>query len=214
NPGNVKQLQLELQGSGNVYIDDIKLVFYEEPAPVDPWMEEETLPDPLRTPLTIFDDEFIHNNGWGFISDACQEFALTKTDAYSGDKSIHAKWSDADDCKLTKFGASWNKWHPIDMTEKRQTRAFQFRLKMDGGTPDLIEVAMEDYDRAWTSVKIKSEYVSGNPFGDDWTTVTVPLSDFPADANFSKIKMMAFQFTGTGEAVIDEIKLVALSIGE
>lgn len=213
NPGNVKQLQLELQGSGNVFIDDIKLVFY-EPEPVEPWMEEETLPDPLRTPLTIFDDKFIHDNGWGFISDACQEFALTNEKAFSGEKAIHARWTDADDCKLTMFGASWNKWHPIDMTDKRQTLAFQFMLKMEAGQTDLIEIGMENYDRAFTYVKIEPKYVSADLSALGWAKVTVPLSAFPDDASFSNIKQMAFRFSETGEALIDEIKLIEVSSGD
>ncbi len=213
NPGNIKQLQLELQQSGDVYIDDIRLIFY-DPEPVEPWMEEETLPDPLRTPLTIFDDEFINNNSWGFISDACQEFSISEETSFSGERAIHARWTDADNCELTMFGASWNKWHPIDMKKKLKTRAFQFQLKLEGGKAEQIEMGMEDYDRAYTFVKIKSEFLANASSGNDWAKVTIPLSAFPDDANFEKIKQMAFRFSGTGEALIDEIKLIEVSAGD
>jgi len=51
-PTNIKQLQIELQQSGSVYLDDISLVFYEEQEET-PWMVEEVLPDPLTVGETV-----------------------------------------------------------------------------------------------------------------------------------------------------------------
>ncbi|MCB0683938.1 MAG: hypothetical protein KDC32_23980, partial [Saprospiraceae bacterium] len=69
---NVKQLMMELQQSGRVYLDDIRLIFY-EPEPQKPWLVEEPLPDPLALPIQLFGDAFLNNNGWGLIADECQD---------------------------------------------------------------------------------------------------------------------------------------------
>jgi hypothetical protein len=74
-PSNIKQLMLELQQSGSIYIDDIKLVFYEEP-PADVYLSEQKVPDAPALPVQVFDDAFINNNGWGMLKDDCQNTRL------------------------------------------------------------------------------------------------------------------------------------------
>jgi hypothetical protein len=208
---NIKQLQLELQQSGSIYIDDIRLVFH-EPQEVEPWLVEEELPDPLGTPITIFDDMFINGNGWGMMDFNCQKVSLTREEAYSGDRAIHAKWDATGDCGLYRagFGATWNKWHPVDFGGNMENYAFEFYIFNKGESRDKLPIfiAMEDYDRVITQVQVSSEYSEKDLFDATWVRVTVPVSDFPTNFDFTRVKTMGFEMEGKGEVLIDQIKLI------
>ncbi|MEM9920091.1 MAG: hypothetical protein AAF990_18490 [Bacteroidota bacterium] len=210
-PSNIKQLQIELQQSGSVYLDDIKLVFYEEPEQT-PWMIEEQLENPIATPRQIFADAFANNNSWGLITDGCQQIELTERESSEGRKSLYAKWdNNKGDCKLTSFGASWNKWRPVDMTSIRKTAAFQFDLKMArGSAKELpIMIGFEDYERAKRFVELKSSFVEGGQYTTSWKTVRIPISKIPADGlDFKRIKQLYVNLAGAGEVYIDNIRLV------
>ena len=206
---NIKQLQLELQQSGDIYLDDIELVFY-TPEKMEPWMEEDSLPDPLATPIQIFDDSFINHNGWGLVVDDCQKIALTTAENFSSNSSIYAKWHDTDNCKVTGFGASWNKWKPVDASNEKKNLFIQFQLKNTGQpqTELNIYVGLEDYDRRKATVQLKSKYVQGGVYNRDWNTVTIPFKSLPKDFDYSHIKQMIFDMKDQGEVYIDDIRLV------
>lgn len=211
-PSNIAQLQIELQQSGSVYLDDISLIFYEEKEET-PWMEEEKLPSPIAAPIQIFDDEFINNNGWGLISDDCQLIEMSTKEKSEGSKSIHAKWDNTQgECKLTSFGVSWNKWKPVDITPVRDKVAFQFDLKMANGSASNLPIfiGFEDYERAKSFVILKPDFVKGGQYTTDWKQVTVPVSAIPAKIDLKKIKQLYFNLEGKGEVYIDNLKMVKL----
>lgn len=209
-PSNIQQLQIELQQSGSFYLDDISLVFYEE-KPQTPWMVEEELPDPIKTPIQIFDDNFVNNNAWGLITDDCQEVKLTEQESAEGKKSIHLKWDTSlGNCRLTDIGTSWNKWKPVDLTTLRSTAAFQFDLKMAKGSASSlpIKVGFEDYERAKIFAELKPEFVEGGKYTTEWKKVTVPFSAIPDGLDFTRIKQLYMRLEGSGEVFIDNIKMV------
>ncbi len=206
---NIKQLQLELQQAGRIYIDDMKLVFY-TPQEVEPWMVEEDLPDPLGVPIQIYDDKFINDNAWGLVEDECQLVSITTAEHFSDNKSIYAKWQNADACKLPAFGVSWNKWKPVDASKELKILKFQFQVKNAGAPKDKLNlsVGMEDYDRRKATVQLTSEYVNGGVYNRDWNTVTIPFRDLPKDFDYTRIKHMVFMFSESGEIYIDDIRLI------
>ncbi len=211
-PSNIAQLQIELQQSGSVYLDDISLIFYEEKKE-KPWMIEEKLPSPIAAPIQIFDDEFINNNGWGLISDNCQLIEMSTSEKSEGDQSIHAKWDNTTgDCKLTSFGVSWNKWNPVDLTSVIDNIAFQFDLKMAKGSASTLPVfiGFEDYERAKTFVNLKPEFVKSGQYSTEWKKVTVPVSAIPVKVDMTRIKQLYFNLEGAGEIYIDNIKMIKL----
>lgn len=210
---NIKQLQIELQQSGAVYLDNIELIFF-TPQPQEPWMDEEELPSPTALPITLFDDDFINNNGWGMITDRCQSFNVTGKESASGSMSIHAKWNaTSQDCELTQFGVSWNKWHPTNVKPIIQNGAIEFKLKMvstDAGEDISINVGFEDYDRNRTFVNLQNSYSSTGRYGQVWSTVTIPLSSLPENIDFKRVKHLYFEFLAEGECYIDDIRLVEM----
>ena len=209
---NIKQLQLELQQSGSFYLDNIRLILYEAPE-VEPWMEEEVLPDPTALPVTHFAAAFSNDNSWGLIQDACQSIELSQAERTEGERSVKVAWdTEGKECSLVAFGVSWNKWHPVDISAMRDKAAIQFSIKSTGvGASDLpIRVGFEDYDRAKRGALLGSAYVSGGQYGSRWETVTVPLADLPAGLDLTRIKHLFFQLEGRGEVYIDELRLVGL----
>jgi hypothetical protein len=208
---NIKQLQIELQQSGAVYLDDLELVFH-TPEPQKPWLVEEPLPNPIALPIALFDDQFINNNSWGLMGDQCQNIAITDADKSEGGKSVHVKWDNSGDrCHLTAFGVSWNKWHPTDVTSIRNSAAIQFDIKVIGsetGQNLSVKVGFEDYDRKKSSVAVQSAYTASGKYEAAWTTVRIPFSSLPDNADFSRIKHLFFDLEGKGEFYMDNLMLV------
>jgi hypothetical protein len=68
-------------------------------------------------------------------------------DTYAGgQKAIKIDWNAKEGCKLVSFGASWNAWHPTDITNIKENAAIQFAIKHKGEIEN-IKVGFEDYDR-------------------------------------------------------------------
>ncbi|MEX1189533.1 MAG: hypothetical protein WED33_09765 [Bacteroidia bacterium] len=205
-PSNIKQLQIELQQSGNVYLDDIKLVYY-TPEPVIPWMLEEVLPDPLAMPVSIFNDAFINDNSWGLFSTDCHKVEISFNEKASGSKSIHAKWDfDKPKCDFNYWGASWNKWKPVDMTSVINSVAINFEIKYVGSASQDVYAGLQDYDRSKAEINLKTLNLKPNV----WNSVSIPLNSLPQKSiNFEKVKDFVMHFEGSGEVYIDDIRLVS-----
>lgn len=204
---NIKQLQLELQQSGSVYLDNIRLVFY-EPEPVEPWMKEEELPDPTNFPVDIFTDAFINNNSFGVIELDCQSFKVENGTGKNGTKALRLKWDDTDECDMISFGASWNKWHPVDLTKVLANTALQFDMKNAGSGQPTIKFGFEDYDRARNVISIEASMGGKSSFSNEWTTYTIPLNQVSGSIDYSRIKLLYFAMQGKGEVLMDNIRLI------
>jgi hypothetical protein len=175
-------------------------------------MVEEELPDPLVTPIEIFSDAFIRNNGWGIMSDECREVKLSDKESFNGLKSIHAKWNEKDGCKNLLFGASWNAWKPVDMTTAINTHAFKFMIKNKGAVSNGLPlyIGMEDYDRMLVLAQISSKFLSEGQFDSEWREVIVPISVFDGPFDYTRVKTMVFQMVKSGDVYIDDIQFITL----
>lgn len=211
-PTNIKQLQIELQQSGSVYLDDIQLIIYEAPK-IEPWLVEDKRPDPTAAPIQFFDDAFINDNGWGLVNGKCHTVELTEKEQSEGTTSIHVKWNKTDACKFMAWGLSWNKWFPVDVTPIQGIAAIQFDLKLASGKANEIplKIGFEDYERAKRFTTLKSDFVQGGMYTDSWKQVTVPLSSIPGNGmDFKRIKQLYMDMEGSGEVYIDNMRLVKL----
>lgn len=211
---NIKQLQIELQQTGAVHVANMELIFHEK-EPLQPWLEEEKLPNPTDFPITLFDDAFINDNGWGMVKDECHDFQLADREDEGG-KVIHAVWDNtAADCHLVEFGVSWNKWHPVDITSVMESGAIQFEIKLAGepGADGVsVQLGFEDYDRAKTSVKLQSNQINAGEYLIGWATVRVPLESLPETVDFTRIKHFYVAPEGKGEFWMDNIRLVDIEV--
>ncbi|MEM1057540.1 MAG: glycan-binding surface protein [Bacteroidota bacterium] len=227
-PTNVKQLMFELQQSGSIYVDDVKLVWY-EPELLEPWIVLPERPDPTALPITLYDDTFINDDGWGLISDACQ--SVTKeSDSDRGDVLRMAWDITPRDCYEGMVGVSWDQWYPMDLTSIRESAAVQFDVRLPSGTATQVpvRVAMEDYGRRVSQIILDARYTASGEFSTEWQTVTIPftelrgggrelaaapatvgdLPEFQDGANYGAIKQFIFFLDDAGEVLIDNIRLI------
>lgn len=225
---NVKQLMFELQQSGSVYIDDVKLVWY-EPEPQEPWIVLPERPDPTALPITLYDNTFINDDGWGLVTDDCQ--SVTKQASGERGDVIRMAWDMSPrDCYEGMVGASWDKWYPIDMSSISETGAVQFDVRLPSGTSTQlpVRVALEDYSRQVSQIILDARYTDSGRFTTEWQTVTIPFTelrgggrelaaapattgDLPAfrnGANYESIKQFIFFLDDSGEVLIDNIRLI------
>jgi len=211
---NIKQLQIELQQSGAVYLADVKLIFHEA-EPIEPWMEEEKRPNPVDFPIALFEDAFINGHGWGMVEDHCHDFHIEEREDGDG-KAIHASWDlTSGDCHMVQFGVSWNKWHPVDLTPVLNSSALVFEIKLAdvaGADAVSIQLGFEDYDRARTSVKLQSSQINAGEYLVGWATVRVPLESLPETVDFTRIKHFFVAPEGQGAFWMDNIRLVDLEV--
>ena len=229
-PTNVKQLMFELQQSGSIYIDDIQLVFYEEP-PLEPWITVDLRPDPTALPIQLFGDAFINDDGWGLVTDACQSIEPTSADPSQGETALRLRWDVTDpQCYEGAMGVSWDKWYPIDMTPVAADAAIQFDVRLPSGTSSQlpVRVALEDYNRQLSQIILDGRFVASGRFTSEWQTVTIPFSElrgggrelaaapatvgnlpaFQNGADLSNLKELVFFLDDAGEVLIDNIRLV------
>lgn len=229
-PTNVKQLMFELQQSGSIYIDDVRLVFYEEPEQ-EPWLVEAPRPSPTALPVQLFDDAFINDNGWGLVTDACQSIAPTQTNPSTGSTALHLQWDVFPvGCYEGTMGVSWDQWYPVDISSIAARAAVQFDVRLPSGTSTRlpVRVALEDYSRRTSQIILDARYTRSGQFTTEWQTVTIPLSElrgggralaaapatagnlpaFRDGADLSTVKQLLFFLDESGEVFIDNIRLV------
>ncbi|MEL7534200.1 MAG: hypothetical protein AAFN10_23045 [Bacteroidota bacterium] len=225
--GNIKQLQIEMQQAGEVYLDEIKLVFYEEVAE-EPWLAEDVLPDPKELPIKMFEDDFINQDGWGLIDSDCQKVQVSSAEAFAGGKSIHASWDyTGEKCSLPFFGVSWAKWQAVDVRPIVESAKLSFYIKSDQLDELSFQVYLEDFNRSTSAVIWDPAWAKAAKNG--WYKVEIPMIDFfgvrsvseikgsnasdgsgsaggPRNLEPSIIKTIAFRLEGKGEMFIDQLR--------
>ena len=227
-PTNVKQLMFELQQSGSIYVDDVKLLYYQEPEQ-EPWIVLPERPDPAALPVTLYDDAFVNDDGWGLVADGCQ--TVEETDAPGRGDVLHLRWDvRPDGCYEGAVGVSWNRWYPADMTPAVDAGAIQFDVRLASGSADRVpvRVALEDYTRKTSQIILDGRFAPSGRLTSEWQTVTIPFSELrgggrelaaaPATvgnapqladgADFATIKQLVFFLDDAGEVMIDDVRLV------
>ena len=225
---NVKQLMLELQQSGSIYLDDVRLLYYEEPEQ-EPWIVLPERPDPTALPITLYDDAFINDDGWGLVTDACQSVQEV-AEAGRGDV-LRLRWDvTPEGCYEGVVGVSWDQWYPIDVTPIAERAAVQFDVRLPSGTATQlpVRVALEDYARKTSQIILDARYTPSGRFTTDWQTVTIPFSELrgggrelaaaPATvgnlpalqdgADLATIKQLVFFLDASGAVDLDNVRLV------
>lgn len=209
-PTNVKQLMFELQQSGSLYLDDIRLVWYEEEEQ-EPWLVEPERPDPTALPITLFDDAFINDDGWGLVTDVCQSVEVTSMDPASGSAALRLQWDTAQDrCFRGSAGVSWDQWYPVDVTPIADAAAIQFQARLaSGSAPSVpLQIGLEDYGKRVSSAPLSAAFAAGGSLTTEWQTVTIPFSALDGDADLANVKQLVMLMDGAGEVFLDDIRLV------
>ncbi len=212
-PTNIKQVMLEFQGSGHIYLDEISVVDYVAP-PEEIWTEEPVYPDPCALPQLLYDDAFIHNHGWGIYSNACQQIEYVKEAPQSGSKAISVKWNYEDNspCDIRALGVSWAHWELVDVRPIMDKAVISFYVKVAQATADKslpVEVELEAYDgRGGLKAVLSTEWIQGDRFTGEWQEVRIPFSKLKGKADLKSIKNLRFNLSGKGHFYLDNVRLV------
>jgi len=194
-PSNIKQLMFELQQGGGLYFDDVQVVMYEAPV-VEPWHIEETRDNPTAFPITLFDDAFINDNGWGLMKDECRDLNIENG-------AIQASWNAEASCGAIQMGISWNKWLPVDMTNIERDVQLSLSLKPTSKSKTgKILVQFQDY-----SGKLSEGQTIDT---DKDLTSIIPLDLLLEGLEKTTIKQVIFTFQGNGEVMVDDISLMVI----
>lgn len=207
-PSNIKQFQIELQGTGDLYIDEISIVPYQSTLNREPINLTVSHTD---YPVSLFRDEF--KSAWGIGPKFCTNFRLDSSQHKQGIASLRIESNPTQtNCDWDAFGFSWNSWLYADITQIHNTAALSFHLKLkQAGALPTVKVVMQDYENHEGWVELMPQFIQGGSVGTDWTEVKIPLKQFDFTGNKlvpEKIKQLRFHVTGPAIFYLDEIALI------
>jgi hypothetical protein len=168
------------------------------------------------TALDIF-TETMDNTVWASPEKNCLALSKDNEHAFMGKNSLHVKWDKVTGgCKWIGIGFGWNAWQPKDMIDIVNDAAVEMKVKAaKGGFSNLpVAFAFEDYTGTQSYCGFSTKLASGRFNDSTWTTVTIPLKNFPFqlnDADLGKMKQFIIQLEGDGDIYLDEIKIISYS---
>lgn len=205
---NIKQLLMQLEGTGNVYIDEMTIV----PFKSELGREEGSLTVVYDAcPHSLFSDALPH--AWGINPQYCRNFMLDSTQFKAGFSSLRVEVAPGKNgCNWNEMGFSWNDWLYSDISLLKATAALQLYIKpaADAQLPT-IKLGFEDYGYHTAWVTLSEMHCASAGFGPDWTQVLIPLRQFDFLENkveLTEIKALKIAVDGEAAFNIDEISLV------
>jgi len=169
----------------------------------------------FKNTLIYADD--LSNEIWVSPEKQCVTMEKNSEVVFSGDASLHVKWDKVTNgCKWIGLGFGWSNWQPKDMNEVIAESAIQMKVKSAKGSFSNLPVAfaIEDYTGVQSYYGYNSTLSSGNFNDQTWTTVSIPLKNFPFernDADLGKVKQFMIQLEGDGDIYLDDIRIVSLT---
>lgn len=164
-------------------------------------------------PFVVFSDE-MGSEVWVSPEKKCVTMEKVRTPVAEGNTAIHLIWDKVSGgCEWIGIGFGWEDWQPKDLSGNWQELALSLKVRAVNGSFSNFPVAFafEDYSGVQTYCGFQLRQASGRFNDREWTTVEIPLTDFPFirnDANLSKVKQLMIQLEGAGAVYLDDIKLV------
>lgn len=168
-------------------------------------------------PFKDFASGVVYANTTGnevWAPEACGELKFDSERSFEGN-AIHIQWDQSQGCDWVGMGIGWDAWEPKDLSQIMDKAAFQFQFRAFEGesrVPIMIFL-LEDYATTMTAAALRAGYMESYPLNEEWRTVTVPMSDFPAakdGIDLTSIKQMVIELQGKGNVMIDDFKIVPL----
>jgi len=226
NPANIKHLIFSFEGTGDINMDNIKMVqITGGPGPVTPVAENPTLASNKSKPkkqvnsanfkqttyATLFEDA-LPLGAWGLERDKCKEVIVIESDKAEGKSALSYKWDKGQGCNWIGFGFSWTSWAPADIARYEKKGALCMKLKNRGKTNEGLPliIGLEDYSGKSAFLSLDNRFIKTEAYGtNEWLDVIIPLVffDFKGhNVNASTIKQIIFQGEGEGNLLLDDIK--------
>jgi hypothetical protein len=194
---NIKQLIFELQGAGDVLLDDINIV----PMPKSesgPMASTRPSLIPLgKLPIPLFEGSM--PNGWGLEKNDYRDFKLTG-------KGLEMVWTAQG--PWSPMGFSWTRWLAVDLDASMNQAAIEIEANIHEGSGEVL-VGLQDYNYNKAVVTLQ-DYKRGDG------RYLIPLSTLPftkSGTDPRNIKCFYLDVKGSGSATISRVRMVEVVDG-
>tara|TARA_Y100000991_G_scaffold213643_1_gene199723 strand:+ start:2182 stop:3294 length:1113 start_codon:yes stop_codon:yes gene_type:complete len=196
-PTNIKQMIIQLEGAGKVFLDDIKVVTFTKDDYDQMLADVEDLRPKGNANQLIYPSNF-KELAWNIGDNDCHSLI-------EKDKQIQWQWNSCD--FYNRWGFNWNNWYAFNLRGIADKTALEIKLSSDFSP---FKIVLEDYTGKSSEVVAKSYKIEN--MNDSVSKLNIPLSDFKLiEKDFILDQMKQFQFVGDengGSMVIYEMKLI------
>lgn len=192
----IKQMIVQLEGSGKLYIDDIKVIPFGKEKYASLLESVENLKPKGIPNQKIFPGNF-EDMAWGTGVTNCQILE-------SKNKVINWQWNNCSEWK--KWGINWNNWYAFNLRGIEQKTNFYLSISKNHSD---FDISIEDFKGKRHTISIANYQPSSK--NDSIVNYSIPLSDFNLiEKGFTLDQMKQFEFFGqeSGFASFYEIKLI------
>jgi hypothetical protein len=150
---------------------------------------------------------------WYTQNTSCIQVGGETGSASSGANNMRIRWDKpSGGCDWVGMGIGWAGWSGKDFSQITTNAAIAFDVRSLTGPMKGLPwaIGFEDFngEQAWTG--FAPSMIEGKVITDQWTTVRVPLENFPfeaRDVDVSSIKQVIMQFESSGTVSMDNIRI-------
>lgn len=158
-------------------------------------------------------NEAISTEIWYTQNTSCIQVSGETGSASSGSNNMRIKWDKpSGGCDWVGMGIGWAGWSGKDFSQIYNSAAIAFDVRSLTGPMKGLPwaIGFEDFngEQAWTG--FAPSMIEGKVITENWTTVRVPLENFPfeaRDVDVASIKQVIMQFESSGTVSIDNIRI-------
>lgn len=173
---------------------------------------------PAEGPLKGLGSSSIYNETmsteiWFTQNPSCIQVNGESGSASNGSNNMRIKWDKpGGGCDWVGMGIGWAGWSGKDFSQIYTSAAIAFDVRSLTGPMKGLPwaIGFEDFNgaQAWTG--FTPSMIEGKVITDQWTTVRVPLENFPfegRDVDVTSIKQVIMQFESSGTVSMDNIRI-------
>ena len=150
---------------------------------------------------------------WYTQNPSCIEVSGESGSASNGANNMRIEWDKpGGGCDWVGMGIGWAGWSGKDFSQISTSAAIAFDVRSLTGPMKGLPwaIGFEDFngEQAWSG--FTPSMIEGKVITDQWTTVRVPLENFPfeaRDVDVSSIKQVIMQFESSGTVSMDNIRI-------
>jgi hypothetical protein len=150
---------------------------------------------------------------WYTQNPSCIQVNGESGSASNGSNNMRIKWDKpGGGCDWVGMGIGWAGWSGKDFSQIYTSAAIAFDVRSLTGPMKGLPwaIGFEDFNgaQAWTG--FTPSMIEGKVITDQWTTVRVPLENFPfegRDVDVASIKQVIMQFESSGTVSMDNIRI-------
>ena len=158
-------------------------------------------------------NENISTEIWYTQNTSCIKVTGESGTASSGSNSMRIQWDKpGGGCDWVGMGNGWAGWSGKDFSQITTSAAIAFDIRSNTGPMKGLPwaIGFEDFngEQAWSG--FTPSMIEGKVITDQWTTVRVPLENFPfeaRDVDVTAIKQVIMQFESSGCVSLDNIRI-------